>query len=49
MRRALLDINVLIALLDQSHLLHRPATRWLGGQLDQGWATSPIKIGRAHV
>ena len=42
MARALLDINVLIALLDQSHLLHRPATRWLEGQLDQGWATSPI-------
>ena len=41
-RRALLDINVLIALLDQSHLLHRPATRWLEGQVEQGWATCPI-------
>ena len=42
MGRALLDINVLIALLDQGHLLHRPATRWLEGQLEQGWATCPI-------
>ena len=39
MGRALLDINVLIALLDQGHLLHRPATSWLEGQLEQGWAT----------
>ena len=42
MRRALLDINVLIALLDQSHLLHRPATRWLEGHLEHGWATCPL-------
>ena len=42
MGRALLDINVLIALLDQGHLLHRPATRWLEGQLAHGWATCPI-------
>jgi len=42
MGRALLDINVLIALLDQGHLLHQPATRWLEGQLAQGWATCPI-------
>lgn len=42
MRRALLDINVLIALLDQSHLLHRPATRWLERHLEHGWATCPL-------
>ena len=42
MGRALLDINVLIALLDQGHLLHRPTTRWLEQQLEQGWATCPI-------
>jgi hypothetical protein len=29
MARALLAINVLMALLDQGHLLHRAATRWL--------------------
>ena len=42
MARALLDINVLIALLDQGHMLHRAATRWLHGELQQGWATCPI-------
>ena len=42
MSRALLDVNVLIALLDQSHLLHRPATGWLERQLEHGWATCPI-------
>ena len=42
MGRALLDINVLIALLDQGHLLHRPATRGLEQQLEHGWATCPI-------
>jgi uncharacterized protein len=42
MGRALLDINVLIALLDQGHLLHRSATRWLERQLEHGWATCPI-------
>jgi toxin-antitoxin system PIN domain toxin len=42
MGRALLDINVLIALLDQSHLLHRSATRWLELHLEHGWATCPI-------
>jgi toxin-antitoxin system PIN domain toxin len=42
MARALLDINVLIALLDQGHLLHRAATRWLEREQEQGWATCPI-------
>lgn len=42
MVRALLDINVLIALLDQGHLLHRAATRWLEQEQEQGWATCPI-------
>jgi toxin-antitoxin system PIN domain toxin len=41
-RRALLDINVLIALLDQGHVLHQPATHWLEQQLEHGWATCPI-------
>lgn len=40
--RALLDVNVLIALLDASHLHHRPATEWLANHIDQGWASSPI-------
>lgn len=42
MLRALLDINVLIALLDQGHVLHGAATRWLERELDHGWATCPI-------
>ena len=42
MPRALLDINVVIALLDQGHVLHRPASRWLEQQLEHGWATCPL-------
>lgn len=40
--RALLDVNVLIALLDASHLHHRAATAWLAAHLDTGWASCPI-------
>lgn len=40
--RALLDINVLIALLDGSHIHHALATTWLSGHLDAGWASCPI-------
>jgi hypothetical protein len=42
MARALLDINVMIALLDQGHVLHHAATRWLAQELEHGWATCPI-------
>jgi uncharacterized protein len=42
MARALLDINVVIALLDQGHVLHRTAARWLERELEHGWATCPI-------
>lgn len=42
MARALLDINVLIALLDQGHVLHAAAAGWLARELDHGWATCPI-------
>ncbi|MEI8250017.1 MAG: TA system VapC family ribonuclease toxin [Synechococcus sp. ELA057] len=42
MTRALLDINVLIALLDEGHVLHHAASRWLEREIDQGWATCPI-------
>ena len=42
MARALLDINVVIALLDQGHVLHPCASRWLESELDHGWATCPI-------
>jgi len=40
--RALLDVNVLIALLDAKHLHHRRATDWLASRIDHGRASSPI-------
>ena len=40
--RALLDVNVLIALLDADHLLHDRATAWYGSQARSGWASCPI-------
>jgi len=40
--RALLDVNVLIALLDGSHVHHGLVTGWLAGRIDAGWASSPI-------
>ena len=40
--RALLDVNVLIALLDAEHLHHEQARRWLRDNIGDGWATCPI-------
>lgn len=40
--RALLDVNVLIALLDRSHVHHDAAMRWLGGRVGDGWASCPV-------
>jgi toxin-antitoxin system PIN domain toxin len=40
--RALLDVNVLIALLDGSHIHHDQVTDWLASHVDEGWASSPI-------
>lgn len=40
--RALLDINVLIALLDADHSLHRRATEWFAANAKAGWASCPI-------
>lgn len=40
--RALLDVNILIALLDGSHIHHRLVTDWLARNIDEGWASSPI-------
>lgn len=42
MRRALLDVNVLIALLDSSHGHHVPAMQWLDAHISDGWASCPI-------
>ena len=40
--RALLDVNVLIALLDADHSLHARATEWFSSQAERGWASCPI-------
>jgi toxin-antitoxin system PIN domain toxin len=40
--RALLDVNVLIALLDPDHVMHDLATDWFAKQKEEGWATCPI-------
>ncbi|MDE0202957.1 MAG: PIN domain-containing protein [Rhodospirillaceae bacterium] len=40
--RALLDVNVLIALLDVDHVHHEDARRWLRDNIRDGWATCPL-------
>lgn len=40
--RALLDINVLVALLDADHLHHRLASDWLADNLAAGWASCAL-------
>jgi len=40
--RALLDVNVLIALLDADHVHHTRAREWLRAHVAQGWASCPI-------
>ena len=40
--RALLDVNVLIALLDQAHPHHGTALSWLRVNIKHGWASCPI-------
>ena len=40
--RALLDVNVLIALLDADHSLHERAFEWFGAHARGGWASCPI-------
>ena len=40
--RALLDINVLIALLDAAHMHHARATQWLQQEIAHGWASCPL-------
>ena len=40
--RALLDINVLIALLDATHQHHSISKDWLVGNIRHGWASCPI-------
>ena len=40
--RALLDVNVLVALLDAAHVHHRVATRWLAANVRLGWASCAL-------
>ena len=42
MSAALLDVNVLIALLDPRHLDHERVHAWADVELDRGWATCAI-------
>ena len=41
-RIALLDVNVLIALVDPRHVHHEPSHRWFGAHGGHGWATCPL-------
>jgi uncharacterized protein len=40
--RALLDVNVLIALLDGGHVHHAAANAWLAANIREGWASCPL-------
>ncbi|MGP1516796.1 MAG: TA system VapC family ribonuclease toxin [Ottowia sp.] len=40
--RALLDVNVLIALLDAGHVHHARASQWLTSEIGHGWASCPL-------
>jgi toxin-antitoxin system PIN domain toxin len=40
--RALLDVNVLLALLDADHVHHRRARHWLAAEIRHGWASCPV-------
>lgn len=40
--RALFDVNVLIALLDQAHPNHEASHSWLKAEIKHGWASCPI-------
>lgn len=42
MSRALLDINVLLALFDSDHVDHNRARDWLGAEIGHGWASCAI-------
>ena len=40
--RALLDVNVLVALLDENHTHNSAAEAWLAGKIHHGWASCPL-------
>ncbi len=42
MTRALLDVNVLLALLDRDHVDQSRARDWLDGAIEEGWASCAV-------
>ena len=40
--RALLDVNLLIALHDRQHVHHQTAAHWFGQHANFGWASCPL-------
>lgn len=40
--KALLDVNVLIAICDGHHIHHAQASEWFANHAKQGWATCPL-------
>ena len=40
--RALLDVNVLIALFDSDHVDHKRARAWFAVEVKHGWASCPV-------
>ena len=40
--RALLDVNVLVALLDENHANHAAVSDWFVSNVEQGWASCPL-------
>lgn len=42
MKRALLDVNVLLALFDADHVDHARARAWLSGEIQHGWASCAL-------
>ena len=40
--RALLDVNVLLALMDRAHVHHSAALAWWRNERDKGWASCPL-------
>src|SRR5664279_5864734 len=40
--RALLDVNIIIALLDPDHAFHERAHAWWAANMKRGWASCPL-------